>query len=262
MKYRVLYLLGIACLLAACGRGPSSDQPPPAKNRAKVATAVVVQPTVRSLPSNNTNSAKPATTNAQTVNVKAELWADNWFALYLDNQLIKEDSVPITTERSFNAETVTFPATYPMHFNVILKDYIQNDTGLEYIGTDRQQIGDGGFIGQFTDADTGEMIGVTNEWWKCTVIHTAPLDNACATEANPVAGQGACGFTALPEPTDWKSPTFDTNSWVAASLYSADQVSPKDGYDAITWKPEAKFIWGSDLKTNNTVLCSVTVYKP
>jgi len=182
--------------------------------------------------------------------------------LYLDDQLIKEDSVPVTTERSFNAETVTFPATYPMHFNVVLKDYIQNDTGLEYIGTDRQQIGDGGFIGQFTNADTGEMIGVTNEWWKCTVIHTAPLDNACATQANPVAGQGACGFTALPEPTNWKLPTFDVSNWVAASLYSAEQVSPKDGYDAITWKPEAKFIWGPDLKTNNTVLCSVTVFKP
>jgi hypothetical protein len=262
MKYRVLCLLGLACILAACGGGPNSDQPPPIKNRPKVATAVVVQPTVRSLPSNNTNSAKPATTNAKTINVKAELWADNWFALYLDNKLIKEDSVPLTTERSFNAETVTFPATYPMRFNVVLKDYIQNDTGLEYIGTDRQQIGDGGFIGQFTNADTGATIGVTNEWWKCTVIHTAPLDNACAAEANPIAGQGACGFTALPEPTDWKSPTFDTNSWLAASLYSAAQVSPKEGYDTITWKPEAKFIWGPDLKTNNTVLCSVTVYKP
>ena len=262
MKYRVLYLLGLACLLAACGRGPSSDQPPPVKSRAKVATAVVVQPTVRSLPSNNANSAKPATTNTKTINVKAELWADNWFALYLDNKLIKEDSVPITTERSFNAESVTFPATYPMHFNVVLKDYIQNDTGLEYIGTNRQQIGDGGFIGQFTDADTGLIIAVTNEWWKCTVIHTAPLNNACAAEANPVAGQGTCGFTALPEPTDWKSPTFDTNSWLAASLYSATQVSPKEGYDTITWKPEAKFIWGPNLKTNNTVLCSVTVFKP
>jgi hypothetical protein len=73
MKYRVLYLLGLACILAACGRGPSSDQPPPVKSRAKVATAVVVQPTVRSLPSNNANSAKPATTNAKTINVKAEL---------------------------------------------------------------------------------------------------------------------------------------------------------------------------------------------
>ena len=266
MKYRVLYLLGLACILAACGRGPSSDQSPQVKSRAKVATAVVVQPqpVVRVIPNNN--SSQSSNTNQsdkyQPINVKAELWADNWFALYINNKLIKEDSVPLTTERSFNAETITFPATYPMHFNVVLKDYIQNDTGLEYIGTDRQQIGDGGFIGQFTDTDTGEMIGVTNEWWKCTVIHTAPLDNACATEANPVAGQGACGFTALPEPTDWKSPTFDTNSWVAASLYSADQVSPKDGYDAITWKPEAKFIWGPDLKTNNTVLCSVTLYKP
>ena len=263
MKYRLLTLLGLACLLVACGRELGSDQPPPPdKNRPKIATAVAILPTVRTIPNSNSNTAKPANNAAKTINVKAELWADNWFALYLDNQLIKEDSVPITTERSFNAETVTFPATYPMRFNVVLKDYIQNDTGLEYIGTDRQQIGDGGFIGQFTNADTGEMIGVTNEWWKCTVIHTAPLDNACATQANPVAGQGACGFTALPEPTDWKLPTFDASNWVAASLYSADQVSPKDGYDAITWNPEAKFIWGPDLKTNNTVLCSVTVYKP
>ena len=262
MKYRLLTLLGFACLLAACGRGPSSDQPPPVKSRAKVATAVVVQPLpVRIVPNNNSSNSAP-TTNNKTINVKAELWADNWFALYLDDKLIKEDSVPITTERSFNSETVTFPATYPMHFNVILKDYIQNDTGLEYIGTDRQQIGDGGFIGQFTNADTGDMIGVTNEWWKCTVIQTAPLDNACAAEANPIAGQGTCGFTALPEPTDWKSPTFDDSKWLAASLYNADQVGPKEGYNNIAWKPEAKFIWGPDLKTNNTVLCRVTVFKP
>lgn len=262
MKYRLIVLVGLACLLAACGRELGLNQPPPIKNRSKVATAVVAQPIARTVaPSNNTGTTTQANTS-KPINVTAELWADNWFALYLDNTLIKEDSVSITTERSFNAETVTFPATYPMHFNVVLKDYIQNDSGLEYIGTDRQQIGDGGFIGQFTNADTGEMIGVTNEWWKCTVIHTAPLDNTCATEANPVAGQGACGFTALPEPTDWKSPAFDTTNWLAASLYNTDQVSPKDGYDTITWKPEAKFIWGPDLKTNNTVLCSVTIYKP
>ena len=260
MNYRAFYLLGIAYLLASCGLGIGSVPPPHYKNRAKVATAVVVQPTARVVPSNNSSQA-PAD-NPKPINVKAELWADNWFALYLDDQLIKEDSVPITTERSFNSETVTFPATYPMHFNVILKDYIQNDTGLEYIGTDRQQIGDGGFIGQFTNADTGDMIGVTNEWWKCTVIQTAPLDNACAAEANPIAGQGACGFTALPEPTDWKSPTFDDSKWLAASLYNADQVGPKEGYNNIAWKPEAKFIWGPDLKTNNTVLCRVTVFKP
>jgi hypothetical protein len=134
MKYRLLTLLGLACLLAACGREVGSDQPPPPfKNRPKVATAVVVLPTARTVPNSNSNTTKPANSATQTINVKAELWADNWFALYLDGKLIKEDSVPITTERSFNAETVTFPATYPMHFSVILKDYIQNDTGLEYL---------------------------------------------------------------------------------------------------------------------------------
>lgn len=260
MKFRILAALGLVCLLTACSQVASNDLPK-TKNRAKVATPVIVQPTTRiQAPANSGTSSQAK--EPQLINVKAELWADNWFALYLDGNLIKEDSVPITTERSFNAETVTFPASYPMHFSVILKDYIQNDTGLEYIGTDHQQIGDGGFIGQFINADTGDMIGVTNEWWKCMVIHTAPLDNACAAEANPIAGQGACGFTALPEPTDWTSPSFDDSNWVAASLYRADQVGPKEGYNDIAWKPEAKFIWGPDLKTNNTVLCRVTVYQP
>jgi hypothetical protein len=207
MNYRAFcILLGIAWLLAYCGSELGSVPPPNYKNRAKVVTVVVAQATTWAVSNNSSTSSNSTQSNkSQSINVKAELWADNWFALYLDDQLIKEDSVPITTERSFNAESVTFPATYPMHFNVILKDYIKNDTGLEYIGTNRQQIGDDGFIGQFTDA-------------------------------NPVAGQGDCGFTSIPEPTDWKSPTFDTNSWLVASLYSATQVK---GYDTIAWKPEA-----------------------
>ena len=44
----------------------------------------------------------------------AEVWADNWFALYVNGELVGEDSTPITTERSFNAETITFTATYPL----------------------------------------------------------------------------------------------------------------------------------------------------
>ena len=75
---------------------------------------------------------------------KLEAWADNWFAAYLNQQLIVEDSVPITTERSFNAEEVTFSADYPLTINLVIKDFKQNDTGLEYIGTPRQQMGDGG----------------------------------------------------------------------------------------------------------------------
>lgn len=211
-------------------------------------------------PPQNPSASLSNTTGA--VKIKAEVWADNWSAFYLGDQLVMEDSVPNTTERSFNAEVFTFNADYPMRFNFILKDFKENDTGLEYIGTNRQQMGDGGMIAQFTNADTGALIAVTDANWKCTIIHEAPLDKACERESNPVAGQAPCGFTALEEPTGWKNLNFDDSSWSNASLYSAEQVGPKDGYDQIVWNSSAKFIWGPDLKTDNTVLCRLTVTQP
>lgn len=63
-----------------------------------------------------------------------------------------------------------------LNINFIIKDFKENDTGLEYIGSSRQQMGDGGFIAQFTDTKTGEIIAVTDADWKCKVIHEAPLD--------------------------------------------------------------------------------------
>ena len=62
------------------------------------------------------------------IRIKAEVWADNWFSFYLGEKFIKEDSVSITTERSFNSETFTFEAEYPLTLNFIAKDFIQNDT--------------------------------------------------------------------------------------------------------------------------------------
>lgn len=197
----------------------------------------------------------------KSVKIKAEVWADNWFSFYLGEKLIKEDSVPITTERSFNSETFTFEAEYPLTLNFIAKDFIQNDTGLEYIGTRRQQLGDGGLIAQFTNAETGELIAVTNSDWKCLVIHKAPLDENCAREANPMAGKKPCEFVKLEEPKDWKSPKFDDSKWAKATLYSAQEVGPKGGYDDISWNPAAKFIWGGGLRKDNTILCRLTVAK-
>src|SRR5690348_3108411 len=182
-------------------------------------------------PANNTSVASPAEGEVQ---IKAEVWADNWFAFYSANELVKEDSVPITTERSFNAETFIFNASYPLTLNFIAKDYKENDTGLEYIGTDRQQMGDGGLIAQFTYVATGKVIAATNDDWACIVIHEAPLDKACEKESNPVAGQAPCNFTSLEEPADWKDATFDVSSWSAASVYSESEVSPKEGYDQIS----------------------------
>lgn len=45
--------------------------------------------------------------------IRGEVWADNWFVFYSGSSLIIEDSVPITTERSFNSEAFIFNADYP-----------------------------------------------------------------------------------------------------------------------------------------------------
>lgn len=196
---------------------------------------------------------------AATTTFQLEAWGDNWFAAYLGEELIVEDSVSITTERSFNSETATFEASYPLQLNFILKDFIENDTGLEYIGSNRQQMGDGGFIMQLTDLGSGEVVAVSNGEWACTVIHEAPLDKSCESEANPVAGVAPCEFSISDEPAGWMSAEYDDSAWTATTVHSAASVDPKQGYNDILWDSSAEFIWGPDLETNNTILCRVTV---
>lgn len=211
--------------------------------------------------SNTTVNTSTAETEGSNT-FQLDAWADNWFAAYLGEELLVEDSVSITTERSFNAETVTFEADYPLHLNFILKDYLENDTGLEYIGARNQQMGDGGFIMQLTDTATGNVVATSNADWACTVIHEAPLDKSCEAESDPVAGTAPCTFTDLGEPDGWKLTDYDDTNWSATTVHSANAVSPKDGYDEIRWDAGASLIWGPDLETNNTLLCRITVLEP
>lgn len=198
------------------------------------------------------------TASANAEQISADVWADNWFAFYLNDKLVKEDSVSINTERSFNKESFSFNAERPFVLNFIAKDFKENDSGLEYIGTRKQQMGDGGLIAQFKSA-SGKTIAVTNKSWKCMVTHDAPSDKSCEKVNGPVAGQGACGFTQSAEPAGWKSVNFDDSSWSSASEHSKRSVSPKDGYDQVSWDRSAKFVWGPDLETNNTILCRLKV---
>ncbi|WP_299740002.1 PEBP family protein [uncultured Roseobacter sp.] len=188
----------------------------------------------------------------------ADVWADNWFEMRINGTQVAEDSVPITTERSFNAESFTFEAERPFVIGLVAKDFKENDTGLEYIGSRRQQMGDGGVILQITDA-AGQMVAVSNTDWQCMVTHKAPLEKSCEREADPVAGQGACAFEAMEAPEGWDQPGFDTSDWPQASAYSEQAVDPKDGYDRIRWVNDAELIWGPDLEQSNTVLCRLTV---
>jgi len=198
----------------------------------------------------------PVAVSAETFSV--DVWADNWFEMRVDGVKIAEDSVPITTERSFNAESFTFETERPFLIGLVAKDFKANDTGLEYIGTRRQQMGDGGVIVQIRDA-AGNSVAVSNSDWQCLVIHTAPLDKSCEDESNPVAGKGACAFEAMDEPEGWDQAGYDASDWPQASVYSERAVRPKGGYDRIDWVEGAELIWGPDLEQSNTVLCRLLV---
>ncbi|MBU2327649.1 MAG: PEBP family protein, partial [Alphaproteobacteria bacterium] len=69
------------------------------------------------------------TSAAQAETFSVDIWADNWFSMSVNGQQVAEDSVPITTERSFNAESFVFEAERPFVIGLTLKDFKENDTG-------------------------------------------------------------------------------------------------------------------------------------
>jgi len=210
--------------------------------------------------SSHTSTAATATTTVKPKLVEfiAEVWADNWFALYANGKLVGEDSVPITTERSFNAETIKFTATYPLTIGLVAKDFTQDASGLEYIGSPRQQIGDGGIIAQIKEVKSGKVVTATSSAWKSFTANTAPLNPTCVTSSKPAV---ECQSSTVSFPSGWNSASFNDASWKSATQYSPQDVGVKDGYLNITWSPTAKLVWSSDLKLDNTVLLRAKVLK-
>jgi len=202
-----------------------------------------------------TTTIAAAATKVKTLSFTAEVWADNWFALYANGKKVGEDSVPITTERSFNSEVITFSASYPLTLGLVAKDYIANDSGLEYIGSPRQQIGDGGIIAQVRESKSGKFVAATGPKWRTLVIHKAPLNQECVTSSNPTMD---CKFEKSTEPKGWSASTYKDSKWSLATVFTEEAVGVKDGYNSIRWNPDAKLIWGSDLKLDNTILMRFT----
>jgi hypothetical protein len=193
----------------------------------------------------------PVNAAGKSIAFTAEVWADNWFALYINGKLVGEDSVPITTERSFNAERITFKATYPLTIGLIGKDFKENDSGLEYIGSNRQQIGDGGVVLQIKESKSGKVVATTGKKWRVLAIQQAPLDSECVTSNDPLRD---CKSSEKSVPSNWSKSSFSDSKWTFAREYSESDVGVKDGYGEIQWDPKAKLIWGQDLKVDNTLL--------
>jgi phosphatidylethanolamine-binding protein (PEBP) family uncharacterized protein len=170
--------------------------------------------------------------------MKLNVYADNWFMLYVNGRLVAVDSIQFTPH---NVISVDFLPEYPMTIAVLAKDNADPKTGMEY-GTN---IGDGGFVLKFADGT------VTDATWKAKSLFHGPIDG---DTANP-------RVTTEPLPADWWAVDFDDRPWPNAKEYTTEEVDPKQPYFDHDFEG-AKFIWTADIALDNTVIFRKRVEKP
>ncbi len=177
---------------------------------------------------------KPSLTDTMKLNV----YADNWFMLYVNGRLVAVDSIEFTPH---NVVSVDFLPEYPMTIAVLAKDNADPKTGLEY----GSSIGDGGFCLKFADGTA------TNGSWKARNFFHGPAKGDVA----------AAQVRHEPLPSNWWAVDFDDSKWAQAKEYSVVQVDPKQPYFDHDFTG-AKFIWSDDLALDNTVIFRAKVDKP
>jgi hypothetical protein len=171
--------------------------------------------------------------------IRANIYADNWFSLYVNGELVAVDSIQFIPH---NVISVDLLPSYPMTIAVMARDNADSKTGMEYANS---QIGDGGFILKFADGT------VTNGEWKAKRVSWGPVDR---DTANP-------RVESLPIPQNWFAVDFDDRDWPTAKEYSEEQVGPKQPYFDHDFQG-AKFIWSDDVELDNTVLFRHRVTTP
>ncbi len=170
--------------------------------------------------------------------MKLNVYADNWFMLYVNGRLVAVDSIQFTPH---NVVSVDFLPEYPMTIAVLAKDNADPKTGMEY-GT---SIGDAGLCIKFADGT------VTNATWKAKNFFHGPVNG---DTANPKVIQE-------PLPANWWAVDFDDRSWKNAKEYTIEEVAPKQPYFENDFDG-AKFIWTDDIALDNTVIFRTKVENP
>lgn len=171
--------------------------------------------------------------------IRANVYADNTFELYVNGTLVAVDSIPFIPH---NVISVDLLPAYPMTIAVLAKDNFDPQTGMEYANTN---IGDAGFILKFSDGT------VTDARWKAKCFSRGPVGGDAT---NPRVDEA-------PLPDGWSGVDFDDSSWEQATEYTEEDVGPKQPfYDADF--AGATFIWSGNLKLDNVVAFRTVVATP
>ena len=171
--------------------------------------------------------------------VKANVYADNAFKLYINGELVAVDSIKFVPH---NVVSVDVLPKYPMTIAAMGIDNADPKTGMEYADTN---IGDGGFILKLGDGT------VTDATWKAKRFSWGPIDG---DTKNPRVKN-------LPIPENWFAEDFDDGDWSNAKVYSQETVGPKEPFFEHDFEG-AKFIWSGDVLLDNTVIFRKTIKSP
>lgn len=204
-------MVGLSCGWLAWGQGKAPSQQPRGKIR------------------------KPQMSDT----IRANMYADNWFMLYVNGELVAVDSIKFIPH---NVVSIDLLPSYPMTIAVMAKDNADPNTGMEYANT---QIGDAGFILKFGDGT------VTNGRWKAKKFSWGPIDR---DTTNPRVEN-------RPIPENWYAVDFDDSDWKHAKEYTQEQVNPKQPFFDADFEG-AKFIWTDDIELDNTVIFRHVVTSP
>ncbi len=194
--------------------------------------------------------------------IKLNVYADNWFMLYVNGRLVAVDSIQFTPH---NVVSVDFLPEYPMTIAVLAKDNADPKTGLEYGAS----IGDGGFILKFADGTVTNASWKAKNYWRAPATHpTRPSDAPSSHLSRSARLHGPVnGDTTNPKviqdpiPANWWAIDFDDSNWKNAKEYTVQEVDPKQPYFEHDFEG-AKFIWTDDLALDNTVIFRTKVEKP
>lgn len=205
----------------------------------------------------------------------AFVFADNYFELYVNGQLIAVDPVIFTP---FNSSVIRFKADRPVSLAVLGVDWEENlGLGSERGRGSDYALGDAGIVARIQGAD-GNEVKLTDQRWKAQTFYVSPLaDRSCLVTDGESRDSSDCSNEPLtdpdtaaaahwPLPNGWEQPGFDDSAWPAAVEYSNDRVGV-DNKPAYTNFPDvfdapsadASFIWTSNLVLDNLVLLRTTI---
>ena len=151
------------------------------------------------------NSSKRSSSTRTASEITGFIFADNYYELYVNGQMVARDSVGMTP---FNSTVVRFRAKYPMTYAIKGIDWeTKHGLGMEY---QPFNIGDGGFIAYFSDGNG------THADWRAETFYIAPLDDPlcvrtqggrdssfCSQAVRPACAQTKpekCKARSLPDP--------------------------------------------------------------